>query len=113
EENLESLERGSSAHVFASGMAAITALFTMMNSGDHIVCGSNMYGGVPRLFNQILVNFGLEFTYVDTSNVSAVEKAIRRNTKLVYIETPTNPLMTISDIYAISNSSHEHGIVAT
>jgi len=110
EENLESLERGSSAHVFASGMAAITALFTMMNSGDHIVCGSNMYGGVPRLFNQILVNFGLEFTYVDTSNVSAVEKAIRRNTKLVYIETPTNPLMTISDIAAISKASHAHGI---
>jgi len=110
EENLESLERGSSAHVFASGMAAITALFTMMNSGDHIVCGSNMYGGVPRLVNQILVNFGLEFTYADTSNVSAVEKAIRRNTKLVYIETPTNPLMTISDIAAISKASHAHGI---
>src|SRR5438874_6163242 len=110
EENLASLEAGSSAHVFASGMAAITALFTMMNSGDHIVCGSNMYGGVPRLFNQILVNFGLEFTYVDTSNVSAVEKAIRRNTKLVYIETPTNPLMTISDIAAISKASHAHGI---
>jgi cystathionine beta-lyase/cystathionine gamma-synthase len=110
EENLASLEGGSSAHVFASGMAAITALFTMMKSGDHVVCGSNMYGGVPRLFNQILVNFGLEFTYVDTSKVSAVEKAIRRNTRLVYIETPTNPLMTISDIAAISKVSHAHGI---
>jgi cystathionine beta-lyase/cystathionine gamma-synthase len=110
EENLASLEGGSSAHVFASGMAAITALFTMMKSGDHVVCGSNMYGGVPRLFNQILVNFGLEFTYVDTSDVKAVEKAIRRNTKLVYIETPTNPLMTISDIGAISKASHAHGI---
>jgi len=110
EENLASLEGGSSAHVFASGMAAITALFTMMKSGDHVVCGSNMYGGVPRLFNQILVNFGLEFTYVDTSDVKAVEKAIRRNTKLVYIETPTNPLMTISDIAAISKASHARGI---
>ena len=110
EENLASLEAGSSAHVFASGMAAITALFTMMKSGDHVVCGSNMYGGVPRLFNQILVNFGLEFTYVDTSDVRAVEKAIRRKTKLVYIETPTNPLMTISDIAAISKASHAHGI---
>jgi cystathionine beta-lyase/cystathionine gamma-synthase len=110
EENLASLEGGSSAHVFASGMAAITALFTMMKSGDHVVCGSNMYGGVPRLFNQVLVNFGLEFTYVDTSDVKAVEKAIRRNTKLVYIETPTNPLMTISDIAAISKASHAHGI---
>lgn len=110
EENLASLEGGSSAHVFSSGMAAITALFTMMKSGDHVVCGSNMYGGVPRLFNQVLVNFGLEFTYVDTSDVKAVEKAIRRNTKLVYIETPTNPLMTISDIAAISKASHAHGI---
>jgi len=110
EENLASLEGGSSAHVFSSGMAAITALFTMMKSGDHVVCGSNMYGGVPRLFNQILVNFGLEFTYVDTSDVKSVEKAIRRNTKLVYIETPTNPLMTISDIAAISKASHAHGI---
>ena len=110
EENLSSLEGGSSAHVFASGMAAITALFTMMKSGDHVVCGSNMYGGVPRLFNQILVNFGLEFTYVDTSDVRAVERAIRRNTKLVYIETPTNPLMTISDIAGISKASHAHGI---
>jgi len=110
EENLASLEGGSSAHVFASGMAAITALFTMMKSGDHVVCGSNMYGGVPRLFNQILVNFGLEFTYVDTSDVKAVEKAIKRNTKLVYIETPTNPLMTISDIAAIAKASHARGI---
>ena len=110
EENLASLEGGSSAHVFSSGMAAITALFTMMKSGDHVVCGSNMYGGVPRLFNQILVNFGLEFTYVDTSDVKSVEKAIRRNTKLVYIETPTNPLMTISDIAAISKASQAHGI---
>lgn len=110
EENLASLEGGSSAHVFSSGMAAITALFTMMKNGDHVVCGTNMYGGVPRLFNQILVNFGLEFTYVDTSDVKAVEKAIRRNTRLVYIETPTNPLMTISDIAAISKASHAHGI---
>ncbi len=110
EENLASLEGGSSAHVFASGMAAVTALFTMMKSGDHIVCGSDMYGGVPRLFNQILVNFGLEFTYVDTSDASAVGRAIRPNTRLVYIETPTNPLMTISDIAAIAKLSHAKGV---
>ena len=95
EENLAALEGGSSAHVFASGMAAITAMLTMMKTGDHIVCGSNVYGGVPRLFNQVLVNYGLEFTYVDTSNSKAVEKAIRRNTKLVHIETPTNPLLKL------------------
>src|SRR3954451_4685750 len=68
EENLAALEGGTSAHVFASGMAAITAMLTMMKSGDHIVCGSNVYGGVPRLFNQVLSNYGLQFPYVDTSN---------------------------------------------
>lgn len=110
EENLASLEGGTSAHVFSSGMASITALFTMMKSGDHVVCGSNMYGGVPRLFNQVLANFGLEFTYVDTSDDRNVERAIRPDTKLVYIETPTNPLMTISDIAAIAKISHAHGV---
>src|SRR5438552_2299139 len=109
EENLAALERGTSAHVFASGMAAITAMLTMMKAGDHIVCGSNVYGGVPRLFNQVLVNYGLEFTYVDTSNAKAVEKAIRRHTKLVHIETPTNPLMTVTDIAAIAKIAHAGG----
>src|SRR5579872_2825395 len=77
EENLAALEAGTSAHVFSSGMAAITAMLTMMKSGDHIVCGSNVYGGVPRLFNQVLANYGLQFSYVDTSDLSAVERAIR------------------------------------
>lgn len=109
EENLAVMEGGTSAHVFASGMAAITAMFTMMKSGDHIVCGSNVYGGVPRLFNQVLANFGLQFTYVDTSDTRAVEKALRKNTKLVHIETPTNPLMTVTDIAAVAKIAHAHG----
>src|SRR5919198_626607 len=106
EENLASLEGGVASRVFSSGMAAINALCTMFKSGDHVVCGHNLYGGVPRLFNQILVNYGLEFTYVDTSEVTAVEKAIRKNTRMVYVETPTNPLMAISDIRAISEVTH-------
>src|SRR4051795_10154948 len=69
EQNLASLESGTSAHVFASGMAAVTALCSFMKSGDHLICGSNVYGGVPRLFNQVMANYGLEFTYVDTSDV--------------------------------------------
>src|ERR1700758_2354528 len=73
ETNLAALEGGTSAHVFASGMAAVTAMLTMMKTGDHIVCGSNVYGGVPRLFNQVLANYGLQFTYVDTSDIRAVE----------------------------------------
>jgi cystathionine beta-lyase/cystathionine gamma-synthase len=102
EENLASLEGGIASRVFASGMAAINALCTMFKSGDHVVAGHNLYGGVPRLFNQVLTGYGIEFTYVDTSEVRNVERAIRRNTRMVYVETPTNPLMALSDIRAIS-----------
>ncbi len=106
QENLAALEGGSASRVFASGMAAINAICTMMKAGDHLVCSHNVYGGVPRLFNQILANYGLEFTYVDTSDLRAVERAIQKNTRYLYVETPTNPLMTISDIAAISELAH-------
>jgi cystathionine gamma-lyase/cystathionine beta-lyase/cystathionine gamma-lyase/homocysteine desulfhydrase len=102
EENLASLEGGVASRVFASGMAAINAVCTMFKSGDHVVCGNNLYGGVPRLFNQVLADFGMEFTYVDTSDVENIERALRKNTRMVYVETPTNPLMALSDIEAIS-----------
>jgi cystathionine beta-lyase/cystathionine gamma-synthase len=102
EENLAALEGGIASRVFASGMAAINAICTMYKSGDHVVCGNDLYGGVPRLFNQVLANFGMEFSYVDTSDARSVERAIRKNTRMVYIETPTNPLMSLSDIAAIS-----------
>ncbi len=109
QQNLAALEGGTAARVFASGMAAVNALCTMLKAGDHLVCSHNVYGGVPRLFNQILVNYGLEFTYVDTSDLRAVERAIRRNTRYVYVETPTNPLMTISDIAQIARLTHRRG----
>src|SRR5947199_584699 len=102
EENLAALEGGTASRVFASGMAAINAICTMYKSGDHIVCGNDLYGGVPRLFNQVLTNFGMEFTYVDTSDATNVDRAIRKNTRMVYVETPTNPLMSLSDIEAMS-----------
>src|ERR1700738_1499362 len=102
EKNLAALEGGVAARVFASGMAAINAICAMYENGDHIVCGNDLYGGVPRLFNQILSGFGLEFSYVDTSDAENVGRAIRKNTRMVYIETPTNPLMRLSDIAAIS-----------
>ena len=102
EENLASLEGGVAAPVFASGMAAINAVACMLKSGDHVVCGNDLYGGTPRLFNQVLTGFGLEFSYVDTSDAENVERAIRKNTRMVYVETPTNPLMQLSDLAAIS-----------
>jgi cystathionine beta-lyase/cystathionine gamma-synthase len=102
EENLAALEGGLAARVFASGMAAINAVTTLLKSGDHVICGNDLYGGVPRLFNQVWADFGLEFSYVDTSEAGRVERSMRKNTRLVYVETPTNPLMRLSDIGAIS-----------
>jgi cystathionine gamma-lyase/cystathionine beta-lyase/cystathionine gamma-lyase/homocysteine desulfhydrase len=109
EKNLASLEGGRTSHVFSSGMAAINAMCTLLKSGDHVVCTNNLYGGTPRLFNQILTKYGLEFTYVDTTDLRAVERAIRRNTRIVFVETPTNPLMTLSDLKAISQIAHRRG----
>lgn len=109
EKNLAALEGGTSAHVFASGMASISALTQTLQAGDHIICGSNVYGGVPRLFNQVLTKFGLEFTYVDTSDVKNIEKSLTKKTKYVWIETPTNPLMALTDIRAAADVAHNGG----
>ncbi len=102
EENLAALENGIAARVFASGMAAIHAVVTMLKSGDHVVCGNDLYGGTPRLFNQVMTDFGLEFSYVDTSKAENVTRALRKNTRMVFVETPTNPLMRLSDLAEIS-----------
>jgi cystathionine beta-lyase/cystathionine gamma-synthase len=102
EENLAALEGGLASRVFASGMAAINAVTTLLKSGDHVICGNDLYGGVPRLFNQVWADFGLEFSYVDTSEAGQVERSMRKNTRMVYVETPTNPLMRLSDIRAIA-----------
>jgi len=110
ETNLASLEGGTSAHVFGSGMAAIMAMVTMLKSGDHVICGENVYGGTARLFDKIVVNYGIEFTYIDTSDAEAVRRSIRPQTKLVHIETPTNPLMTLTDIRAVADICHERGV---
>jgi cystathionine gamma-lyase/cystathionine beta-lyase/cystathionine gamma-lyase/homocysteine desulfhydrase len=102
EQNLAALEGGVAAPVFASGMAAINAVVSMLKSGDHVVCGNDLYGGTPRLFNNVMAGFGLEFSYVETSDAGNVARAIRKNTRMVYVETPTNPLMGLSDLAAIS-----------
>src|ERR1700675_3840492 len=111
EENLASLEGGVAARVFASGMAAINAIVSMLKSGDHVVCGNDLYGGTPRLFNQVMTGFGLEFSYVDTSDAGNVKRAIRKNTRMVYVETPTNPLMRLSDLAAISQICRRKKVV--
>lgn len=109
ETNLAALEGGHSAHVFASGMAAIQAVLGRLSSGDHVVCGSNVYGGTPRLFDQVLSRFGLRFTYVDTRQPELVKRAIQPATRLVFVETPTNPLMELCDLRACAEVAHAHG----
>lgn len=109
EANLAALERGRHAHCFASGMSATDTVFRMLAKGDHVVAGENMYGGSYRLFSRVCEKFGIEFTYVDTSNVSAVRDALRDNTKIVFLETPTNPMMTITDIAACADVAHARG----
>lgn len=110
EESLCSLEGGTSAHVFGSGMAAITALCTMMKSGDHVVCTENVYGGTGRLFDKVLTHYGLTFTYVDTSRAENVARAITPATRLVHIETPTNPMMALTDIRAVAEICRAAGV---
>jgi len=111
ERNLAALEKGKHGHCFASGMAAIDCTMRLLDGGDHVIAGENMYGGSFRLFDKVLRRFGLEFTYVDTSNVDAVRAAIRPTTKMLYLETPTNPMMTISDIAACVGAVKGRGIL--
>ncbi len=110
EANLASLEGGLAARVFASGMAAVTAFCMMMKSGDHVVAGDNLYGGSVRFFNQVMADFGITFTYVDTRDPAAVEAASRPATRYVFLDTPTNPLMSLTDIAAVSQVAHRKGV---
>jgi cystathionine gamma-lyase/cystathionine beta-lyase/cystathionine gamma-lyase/homocysteine desulfhydrase len=111
EANLAALERGKYGFCFASGMSAIDVVFRTLKSGDHVVAGENMYGGSYRLFSKVLEKFGLEFTYVDTSKVEAVRKAIQRKTKVLFLETPTNPMMTLTDLMACSDIAHAKSVL--
>jgi cystathionine gamma-lyase/cystathionine beta-lyase/cystathionine gamma-lyase/homocysteine desulfhydrase len=107
EKNMAVLERGVAGYAFASGMAATTSLtHLLLKQGDHAICSDNVYGGTFRLFDKIVRHYGVEFTYVNTSNLSQVEKAMKPNTKMVFIETPTNPLMSITDIRGVSEIVH-------
>ena len=106
---LAALEGGHSGHAFASGMAAIHALVAMLRAGDHVVCSRDVYAGTVRLFDQIISGYGIEIEYVDTSDLKAVERAIRPTTKLVHIESPSNPLMILTDITGVAKIAHAHG----
>ncbi|MFM8770850.1 MAG: cystathionine gamma-synthase [Candidatus Kapaibacterium sp.] len=109
EDNLAAMEGGVDAFAFGSGLAAIDAVMRLMSSGDHVVMAEDMYGGTFRLAEKILRRFGLDFSYVDMRDPMNVANAIRPNTKMIYTETPTNPMMTITDIAAISVIASQAG----
>ncbi|MDQ5828356.1 MAG: aminotransferase class I/II-fold pyridoxal phosphate-dependent enzyme, partial [Actinomycetota bacterium] len=109
---IASLEGAEYGLAFASGLAATVATMSLLSSGDHVVAGDDLYGGTYRLFEAILPRTGgLEFTYADTTDPGAVEEALRPETKLLWIETPTNPLLTLSDIRELSEMAHGRGAV--
>ena len=110
ERTIAKLEDGHSAYVFTSGMAGIDAVFRLLRPGDHVVLSEAVYGGVFRLSTQLLVHFGLEFSFVDTSSEAAVLSAFRPNTKMLYSETPTNPTMRIADIAALTKLASQRNI---
>lgn len=110
ERNVAAIEAGKAAFAFASGMAAIDTLLTRLESGDHVLVSDNTYGGTFRLFEKVRRKFGLDFTYVDTSKPELVEPAIKPNSKYLFIETPTNPMLHITDIQCVSNLAHKHNV---
>ncbi|MQS75271.1 trans-sulfuration enzyme family protein [Companilactobacillus halodurans] len=104
------IEDGKRGFAFASGSAAIHAVFSLFSNGDHIIIGNDVYGGTFRLVNKVLKRFGLEFTVVDTRDLTAVKNAIQENTKAIYFETPTNPLLKITDIKAIADIAKDNNL---
>ena len=111
ERNLAALEGGRFGFAFASGMAAINVLMTLFKSVDHIIAGHNLYGGSFRLFENVLKDFGLAFSYADTTRLDDVTRALQPNTRLLFIETPTNPVMEITDLAAAARLAHAHGLL--
>jgi cystathionine beta-lyase/cystathionine gamma-synthase len=109
ERNVAAMESGRTGFAFASGMAAIGAIATLLESGDHVVVSDNTYGGTFRLFDKVLTRYQLAFTYVDTSDLAATERAFTPATKMLFIETPTNPIMRLTDLRAAAELAHRHG----
>ncbi|WP_258084230.1 cystathionine gamma-synthase [Thermococcus thermotolerans] len=112
ERKLAALENAKYGLAFSSGLAAeSTILLALLKKGDHVVAFDDLYGGTKRLFNQVMERFGIEFTYVDAREPENVRRAIRENTRMVWLETPTNPLLKLADIRAISEIAHERGLI--
>src|SRR6266487_2352807 len=110
EGNLAAIEGGKAGFAFASGMAAIGAIATLLKSGDHVIVSDNTYGGTFRLFDKVLTRYQLTFTYVDTSDLDTVVRAIQPSTRMLFVETPTNPVMRLTDLRAAADLAHRHDV---
>jgi cystathionine beta-lyase/cystathionine gamma-synthase len=113
EENIASLEGAASGHAFASGMAAIATVMTLVGSGDHVVVSRNVYGGTYRYFTHVLARYGVRFSWVDATSLQAVEAALEERTRMVFVETPSNPMMEIVDLAGVAALAHHHGALVT
>ena len=111
EEHLAAIEGAEYGVSYSSGMSAVDSVFKLLKAGDHVICSDDVYGGVSRHFNKVLVNYGIEFTYVNSSNPIEVEKAVKSNTKILWIETPTNPLLKITDLRAMNKIAKENNLL--
>jgi cystathionine beta-lyase/cystathionine gamma-synthase len=109
EKNVATLERGAEGFAFGSGMAATSAITHLLQAGDHVIASNNMYGGTYRLFERVTRGFGVDFSYVDTSNLDATAALFRSSTRLLFVETPTNPSMIISDLRALASLARSKG----
>jgi cystathionine beta-lyase/cystathionine gamma-synthase len=110
EANVAAIEGGRAGFAFASGMAAIDTVLTRLSAGDHVVVSDNTYGGTFRLFERVRRKFGLDFTYVDTSDLGTIAPAFRPSTKYLFVESPTNPMLSVTDLTAASEIAHRHGV---
>jgi len=108
EANLASLEGGEFGRCFSSGMGAINTVLNLLEAGDHVVTGEDVYGGTHRIFTQVYEDYDLEFSFVDMTDLDAIEAAMQENTELLWLETPTNPLMSVVDIQGASDIAHEY-----
>lgn len=112
EKNIATLEKGKYGIAFASGLAATQALMSLVKAGDHIVISNNVYGGTYRLYELNMKNYGLDFSWVDTTNLKNIENAIRPNTKMIFVETPTNPMLNITDLKGVAEIARKNYLIS-
>jgi cystathionine gamma-lyase len=111
EKNIATLEKGKYGMAFASGLAATHALMSLVKAGDHIIVSSNVYGGTYRLYELNMTNYGLEYSWVDTSNPANIENSIKKNTKMIFVETPTNPMLILTDLKAVAEIAKKNNLI--